>query len=223
MRQIARIEHPTAFKEAGKCSGWTYRLDWMQAQNATVTTIVPADPTRFGGAAAMCWHSPHATSGLERPRVLEGEVDLPYLFLDKPIVTVELNNAYLESSGMLPYTYCEVYAPLGINTNVGEAGHRCLYLPAQLPHFFRAPPTNPTFISGVTISFLPHQLMDSYAHFIEEGLSRLPRSHMAAVASHAAQHGLGIQVFYSRRARAQERQVSCRRSGCSIAMIALAH
>jgi hypothetical protein len=43
----------------------------------------------------------------------------------------------------------------------------------QLPHFFRGEPKNVELIKGSVISFIPHQLMDSYAHFLEEGISRL--------------------------------------------------
>ena len=50
--------------------------------------------------------------------MLEGTVDLPYLFLDKEVIAVTIENMFLEAQGCIPFTYCEVYAPLGINTNV---------------------------------------------------------------------------------------------------------
>jgi hypothetical protein len=58
------------------------------------------------------------TLGLERPHVFEGSVDLPYLFVDKQVIAVTIKDVYLNAPGVLPFTYCEVYAPLGINTNV---------------------------------------------------------------------------------------------------------
>ena len=56
--------------------------------------------------------------GWEKPNTMDVQVDLPYLFVDKHVLAVTGKDIFLASAGMLPYTYCEVYAPLGINTNV---------------------------------------------------------------------------------------------------------
>ena len=51
--------------------------------------------------------------------VLEGPgEDSPLLFIEKDIITVTINDVYMEGSGAVPYTYCEVYAPLDISTHV---------------------------------------------------------------------------------------------------------
>ncbi len=50
----------------------------------------------------------------------QGETpDVPLMYIEKQIIAVTIENAYLGGGEMaIPYTYCEVYAPLEIKTNV---------------------------------------------------------------------------------------------------------
>ena len=50
----------------------------------------------------------------------QGETpDVPLMYIEKQIIAVTIENAHLGGGEMaIPYTYCEVYAPLEIKTNV---------------------------------------------------------------------------------------------------------
>jgi hypothetical protein len=50
--------------------------------------------------------------------VLEGDAsDSPLLFVEKQIIAVTIENAYMDGAAGIPYTCCEVYAPSEIMTN----------------------------------------------------------------------------------------------------------
>ena len=58
---------------------------------------------------------------MDRPHVFEGRVpDDPLKFVSKQLIAVSIPNAYFGGNGVyaLPHTYCEVYAPIGLTTNV---------------------------------------------------------------------------------------------------------
>ena len=45
--------------------------------------------------------------------------DAPHVFAEKQIISVEIPNAYMEGGEeVIPYTYCEVFAPSDIVTQV---------------------------------------------------------------------------------------------------------
>ena len=57
--------------------------------------------------------------GKPGPYLLEGEADdFPLIFKDKRAISVTIDNVYIEGLGAVPYTDCEVYTPLGYNTDV---------------------------------------------------------------------------------------------------------
>ena len=37
--QLEFIGHPTEYKELGKCSAWTYQVDWMHAKNISLALL----------------------------------------------------------------------------------------------------------------------------------------------------------------------------------------
>jgi hypothetical protein len=58
-------------------------------------------------------------AGQPQPFVLEGPgEDSPLLFIEKDIITVTIENVFMDGHGAVPYTYCEVYAPTDISTHV---------------------------------------------------------------------------------------------------------
>jgi hypothetical protein len=117
--QLEATPHPKMCKTQGKCDRWTYRMDWLEALNVTVDIIEAVDPSKYFGFFKCCSFGIFSfLEGKERPNTREGFVDLPYMFIDKQIMAVSVENMYLRSMGVLPFTCCEVYAPLGINTNV---------------------------------------------------------------------------------------------------------
>ncbi len=44
--------------------------------------------------------------------------DAPLLFVEKQVVAVKIEPAFVEGASAIPYSYCEVYAPSDIITNV---------------------------------------------------------------------------------------------------------
>ena len=55
--------------------------------------------------------------------MLEGPFfDSPLLFVEKQVVSVTIPDAYVTEGDRvaIPYTYCEVYAPVDIMTNVSR-------------------------------------------------------------------------------------------------------
>ncbi len=54
--------------------------------------------------------------------MLEGSIEeenMPHLFVEKQVIAVTIRNAYLDGTKeAIPYTYCEVYAPREIMSNV---------------------------------------------------------------------------------------------------------
>ena len=52
--------------------------------------------------------------------MLKGKVDdTPLIVHDKEILSISVNDVYLEGLGFTLYTDCEVYLPIGIHSNVG--------------------------------------------------------------------------------------------------------
>ena len=94
------------------------------------------------------------------------------MFVDKQVIAVTVENMFLRSMGMLPFTCCEVYAPLGINTNVCTSVITSQHHIVQLPYHFRGVPSDPVVVKGTVVSLLPCPLEGAFAHFIEEGLAR---------------------------------------------------
>ena len=60
-------------------------------------------------------------AGQPWPNLLEGEADdYPLIFKDKRLISVSIDNVYIEGLAAIPYTDCEVYTPLGYHTEVGQ-------------------------------------------------------------------------------------------------------
>ena len=53
------------------------------------------------------------------------EIDSPLMWSDKETIAVTIENVTLEGFAAIPYTNCEIYAPVGLNTDVN--------LPLPLP------------------------------------------------------------------------------------------
>ena len=57
--------------------------------------------------------------------MLDGDFeDVPLVFAEKQMISVSIPNAFLFESDRIsiPYTYCEVYAPAEVTTNVCDGG-----------------------------------------------------------------------------------------------------
>ena len=115
------INHPVEFKEAFGCGAWSYRLNWLEAQNATITNLTFADGTQFFGFIHLVhqMHEPHRVAGMKQAQVLEGpDADLPLLFAEKRVILVTIRDVYMDGAEAVPYTACEVYATSNFNTPV---------------------------------------------------------------------------------------------------------
>ena len=63
----------------------------------------------------------HTLTGQAKPNVLKGKIDDTTLIVnDKEILSISVNDVYLEGLGFTLYTDCEVYLPIGIHSNVGS-------------------------------------------------------------------------------------------------------
>ena len=51
--QLAVTEHPAEYKTLGRCSGWTYRLNWLEGRNTSFVNITAPAMERFG--SSMRW------------------------------------------------------------------------------------------------------------------------------------------------------------------------
>ena len=58
--------------------------------------------------------------GVAHAKSLQGLLaDVPLMFTDKQLISINIPNAYLDGDRVaIPYTYCEVYAPLEIMSKV---------------------------------------------------------------------------------------------------------
>ena len=120
-----------------------------------------------------------ACAGQPFANVLEGNArDYPLLFFEKQIIAVRIAEAHLIEGDRygIPFSYCEVYAPRELMTNVCPMHCivsllvlTCLY--PQLPDYFHGP-----FESGferieddVVSIVVPY--MPNYYHWIAEGVT----------------------------------------------------
>jgi hypothetical protein len=61
----------------------------------------------------------HLYSGKEQANILEGTVeDTQLMFIEKEIVAVTIENAFVQGSSAITSTLCEVYPNKGYNTDV---------------------------------------------------------------------------------------------------------
>lgn len=127
-----------------ECKSRTLRYDWLQAQNVTIDIINFPDDEQFG--------IPH-------PRMLQYvELDTPLKFSDKETIAVIINDVYLEGFGAIPYTNCEVYATMGINTD--------------LPRYYTGLSATIVKVEQTVVSLL-HPLMANYYHMVTETFTRM--------------------------------------------------
>ena len=114
-RQVKNAVHPPG----GKCKDWTLRMDWYEAKNVTIDVVQEPDPEPFGASFYTLYIVSYASTGQPWPHLLEGEADdYPLIFKDKRIISVSIDNVYIEGLAAIPYTDCEVYTPLGYHTEV---------------------------------------------------------------------------------------------------------
>ena len=126
-RQLEVTPHPEHFKELGGCAHWTYRVDWLDAMNASIVELNSPSPEYFGELIQLEYHSVEriycSFSGRPSAASLEGPAtDVPLLFLEKNVFAVTIPNAFIDGDEVLslPFSYCEVYAPTSVITNVCE-------------------------------------------------------------------------------------------------------
>lgn len=160
-RWLREATYPEEFKQASKCDGWTYRIHWLEAKNVSIVNITNvATLERFGPALSP---------------VFEGQSDVPLAFTEKQVIAVTIENAYLDGvDHAIPYTACEVYAPMGLLT--------------KIPHNFLGHALESVVFTEDVISLWTPYL-NNYYHFMSEFVCRLLYSY-----EHFIQNGAAPQA-----------------------------
>lgn len=119
-------------------------LKWESCQDVNLTVLADPHSDGFGQPA---------------PRTLLGGglTDTPLIFRDKQTLALTIANVYVEGLAGIMYTDREVYAVVGLNTN--------------LPRDFRGA-ADRTFEYEEVVSML-HPSITNYYHWTAEGLTRL--------------------------------------------------
>ncbi len=104
--------------------------------------------------------------------------DIPLQFLDKETLLITIHDVYVEGEMGVMYTDREVYAPIGLNTDV-RVSYIYMYkrffgslVPAQIPRDFHGAAMKTVAVAAPVVSLL-HPNIGNHYHFMSECLSRL--------------------------------------------------
>eukprot|EP00054_Salpingoeca_dolichothecata_P026414 m.188814 g.188814 ORF g.188814 m.188814 type:complete len:426 (+) comp25649_c1_seq17:1169-2446(+) len=142
---VFKVEQ-TPSPDTGKCSQWKMRFDWLKARDVAIDIIDVPEMDYFGIP--------------EGPRICsrsDESFDIPLRFKDKQTIAVTIENVYMEGAGGVMYTDCEVYAPIGLQTDI--------------PRQFVGSADETVVVEDPVISLM-HQSITNYYHWTAEGLSR---------------------------------------------------
>ena len=139
-------------EKSKKSSGRSLRLSYLDAEDVELDVIEIIDPESYFGKSSPNVNGPQ--SKLEK----YGIGSIPLRFIDKQTVAITIKDVYMEGAGGVTYTDCEVYAIIGLNTDI--------------PRDYSGKAESTEYIKTPVVNLL-HPSISNYYHWTAEGATRL--------------------------------------------------
>ena len=139
-------------KSKSKSQGRVLRLNYLDADDVELDVIEIIETDSYFGQDGPNVH------GSKKKLDKYGVGAIPLRFIDKQTISVTIRDVFVEGAGGVMYTDCEVYAVIGLNTDI--------------PRDYTGKASTTESIGTPVVSLL-HPSISNYYHWTAEGATRL--------------------------------------------------